>query len=243
MQINRAQGFTLVEVLVVAPIIILFIGGFIGLILNLTGNTLKANQQNTLAYEGQDALRAIEESAESATAYLTSTTPSPLPSPLGKDGGTAPFTNTTVGQPDSLIFNSPATTTSPFSAAKRVIYTGAGACNNANPIFTYTSVYFISANTLYKRTIVPTTASCEAPWQRSSCYAANVSTGNCLVEDEKIIDNVETMDITYYSGTTLLGDSSAASANSISISLTLSKKVSGKSVKFTSSSRITGSNI
>jgi competence protein ComGC len=52
------KAFTLVEMLVIAPIMLLTVAAFIGIIISLTGQTLVAQAENTLAYTVQDTLTA-----------------------------------------------------------------------------------------------------------------------------------------------------------------------------------------
>ena len=232
---KQSSGFTLVEMLIIAPIVILFIGGFVGLLVALTGDSLKRHAQNIMTYETQAALEDIETNAAKATSFLTTT--GTLQDKQGKDntGGT-PFTNTTSGAPDTLIFDAPATTANAYSDTRSLVYTGSGTCDSTQPIYTYTSVYFVdSSNTLYKRTILPTSSTpCTTPYQQGSCAAsvmASAPPSYCKVEDEKLLDSVTGFSVQYFDAD---GNSvTATTATSANITVQVSKTVAGDSLSYT----------
>ena len=65
------SGFTLVEIIIIAPIVILFIGAFIALVVNLTGESLRLREKNAAAYEVQEALNDIETNVALAGSFHT----------------------------------------------------------------------------------------------------------------------------------------------------------------------------
>ena len=69
-------GFTLVEMLVVAPIVILVVGGIVALLIALVGDVLIARERNSMAYNTQDALNLIEQDVRlSSNIQATTGTP------------------------------------------------------------------------------------------------------------------------------------------------------------------------
>lgn len=48
---SQNRGFTLVEIMVISPIIILAIGAFIAMIITMTGEVLSSRAANMLAYD------------------------------------------------------------------------------------------------------------------------------------------------------------------------------------------------
>lgn len=245
-QINPSRGFTLVEVLIVAPIIILFIGAFVGLVVNLTGNTLRLRESNNAAYNVQDAIDSMQSDADKALGFLSTT--GSLAVPQGKNGTAVEIKNSETGQPDALIIKLPATTKNPIDPTASAVYTGTGACNSQNPAYTYTAVYLVINKTLYKRTILQQSAPCQTPWQRNSCNESNMAAyaSICQISDEKLLENVETLDIQYYlsdTSTTALNDNASESAGAISINITVSKPVSGETVSYSGTARVSSSNL
>lgn len=245
MQTKRTSGFTLIEVMIIAPIVILFIGAFIALVVNLTGESLRLREKNAAAFNVQEALNDMEANVTLATSFQTSTTN--VISPQGKNSSATNFTNETAGQSDTLIMKAAATTKNPIDPTRSLIYTGSGACNARNVVYQYYTIYFVSGGSLYKRTILPVQAACAVPWQRGSCEESVVAANPtvCKKSDEKLLENVSAIDIQYFSdasSSTAIPDSEAADANSISINIDLSKSVAGQVLSYTGTSRVTSLN-
>lgn len=257
MSIN-SRGFTLVEVLIISPIIILFIGAFLALLISLTGESLVVREKNTAAYNTQSALDDIEASVTQAVAFLPTT--GTVPIPQGKDNSTSvgtPFTNETTGEPNALIIRSAATTSNPHDPARELIYMGAGTCDPKNPLYTYYTVYFTALDpdtagdttdrALYKRTILPQSPSCKVAWQRGSCDVSRMTShpSVCKARDEKLVSGITTFDVQYYIGssTTAIADSQAASATDVSVNMALSKQVAGSTVQYSGNVRTNSLNV
>lgn len=205
----KNSGFTLVEMLIVAPIVIGIIGIFITVVITMTGDILTARGSNGLAYSIQDTLARIEQDARMSGAYLA-TNNIPLVSPQGYNNDTTAFhnatTDTTVGP--MLIFNSYTTTSNPSSSTRKIIYktlpnTCGSNSENKNSPLTINIVYFVKNNTLWRRTITKstyTTDGCSLPWQQPSC-APGVVNSFCKTQDIRLVDGVSPnggFNITYY---------------------------------------------
>lgn len=256
MSIN-SRGFTLVEVLVISPIIILFIGAFLAMLVSLTGESLVVREKNTAAYDTQSALDDIEASISQAITFLPTT--GTVPIPQGKDNSTStgtPFTNEVSGEPNTLIIRSAATTARPSDASRELIYMGAGACDSRNPLYTYFTIYFTALDpdtsdttdrALYKRTILPQTPACRTAWQRGSCDVSRMTSHPtiCKARDEKLASGVAAFDIQYFIGSsaTPVADSQAASATDVSVNLELSKQVAGSPVEYSGTVRANSLNV
>ncbi len=175
-------GFTLVEMMVIAPIVILLIGSFIALIVNLTGEVLSSRGSNVLAYDVQDALNRIEQDIKLSTTYLSinnididgNVAPAVAATRQGyarnasevSGGSTVNFTNIAKanGSNASLIMNVLATNDNPLSNTANFVYL-ADQPNSCSSIAEYSKntplstnvVYFVDSNeTLWRRTIMPT---------------------------------------------------------------------------------------
>lgn len=197
---NHGQkGFTLVEMLVVAPIVILTIGAFLTVIISMTGEVLASRASNSLSYNVQDGLNRIEQDVKMSNGFLA-TNNIPLAADTtytntgintnekeGYNDDTTAFTNVNGAagvSGTSLILNMVATTTNPISTSSSYVYlkNKPNACANAagfNAPFSYNVVYFTKTvsgiTTLYRRTIMPNSYSdttntvCNTPWQQPSC--------------------------------------------------------------------------
>jgi Tfp pilus assembly major pilin PilA len=237
-------GFTLVELLIVAPVAILVVAGLIAIMINLIGDTLIAQQRNTATYEAQDGLNQIEQDVRLSSAILSTT--GALTSPQGSDSGTAAFSaNGTVNANQSisisgttaLVLREYATTSNPLKSSSSLIYTNSPtSCASgytANTPLTYMVVYFISGGSLWRRTIVPTGATlCNGPaWQQNSC------TTGCATNDRLVASNVSSVNITYYVETaspytSTIDTSLSATDNptSVGVNVTTSKAVAGSAI-------------
>ena len=221
---NRLQnGFTLVEMLVVAPIVILTIGAFLTVIISMTGEVLSSRASNSLSYNVQDALNHIEQDVKMSSSFLatnnitlaadTTYTNSGVNTneKQGYSDDTTAFTNIAGSSGTSLILNMVATTTNPISASSSYVYlkNKPNACASApgfNVPLTYNVVYFTQTvsgtTTLYRRTIMPnsygdtTNTTCNTSWQQPSCSPTYMD-----VQSTSVF--CQTKDIALVSGTSL----------------------------------------
>ena len=101
---NKANnGFTVVEMLVVAPIVILFIGAFISAIVSMTGQVLISRASNSLMYNIQDALNRIEQDTKISNKLLATNDITGLTSPQGYNDDTTPFENASPTSGNAII--------------------------------------------------------------------------------------------------------------------------------------------
>ncbi len=250
MRTKGAAGFTLVEVLVVAPIIVLFIGAFIGLVISLTGDSLQNRTTNEVTYQVRSALDAIEaENSRTSDAYLVST--GSLTSPQGSDGATGAFTvtnnDTSATDTDVLILKAPATTQDPVNPNRNLIrYNTPNACNSTNvtqnAYYPVTTVYFVSSGTLLQRTILPSSGTpCSTPYQKSSCQTAG--SGVCAVADTKLAENVTTFSVQYLDAAgAAVSSANPAMATSLKVTLKVNRSVAGRTISYSGNLQTTALN-
>ncbi len=260
---NLKNGFTIVELLIIAPIVILVIGTFIAVIVNMTGEVLTTRGANALAYNIQDSLNRIEADVKLSTTFLSTNNISPLTSPQGYDDGTASFTNVGANG-NMLILNTLATTGNPLSSTSGVVYlqnmpNSCGSTQyNQNTPMTMNVVYFVKNNTLWRRTLTPAnylTAGCATPWQQPSCNPA-ITGAFCKTQDERLIDGINPSDfnIQYYNNASATSADSVASDSSqndatrfaalqadttVVASINMNQTIAGRSVSQSGSIRAT----
>jgi hypothetical protein len=199
-------GFTIVELLIIAPIVLLTIGAFITAIVNMTGDVLASRGATVLTYNIQDALNRIEDDVKLSTTFLA-TNNIPLSSPQGYSDDTTAFNNVDATNGTMLILNTLATNGNPLVSTSGLVYLTnlPNACNSTqlsqNTPMTLNIVYFVRNGTLWRRTIMPAayaTAGCSVPWQQPSCNPALFSGGSwgsygfCKTQDIRLVDNVST---------------------------------------------------
>lgn len=196
MRHNNTDGFTLVEVLIVAPIVILVVGIFIAAMTYLTGDALQESARVKLLNDTHAALERIENDTKMSGAFL-SVNNMTIVSPQGFNDTTQAFTNTGLATGPALVLNSYATDRNPQTAGKGMVYLAdaPNACTNPNlyqnQILTMNSVYFVKNNTLWKRTLSTSNFASKdctgvTVWQRPSC-SPGVSGSICAGQDEALL--------------------------------------------------------
>jgi len=265
------NGFTLVEILVVAPIVILAIGVFITMIVTMTGDIMASRGANSLAYNVQDALSRIEQDVKHSGAFLA--TNNIITTPQGYDNAVAPFdnanTDTAIGP--MLILNVYTTTSNPVSPTRNIVYTkNPNACGSnlksQNPPVMMNVVYFIKNNTLWRRTLAKTgynditNITCDVPWQQPSCYPG-ISGTICKAQDIKLVDGVSPnsgLTINYYptpssdtpnavaSDGSVTDDTTRLAAlqsnSTVKVTINAASTIAGRDTNFSSSIRATSPN-
>lgn len=274
MKINnnyRKSGFSLVEMLIVVPIVILMIGVFITAIVAMTGDVLATRASNSLSYNIQDALNNIEQDVKLSGGYL-STNNIALVSPQGYDNDTTGFTNIDVAKGPILILNAYTTTNNPLNSNRSIVYASnrPNACNSTlitqNETVMMNVIYFVKDNTLWRRTVAPAgyeTLGCVsgvvgAPWQQPSC-ALNISGAICKTQDKKMVDGIATNGFTlkYYpssdptvqnntatntSETDLVRAAALKTTDIVEITINASTTIAGRSVNQSGTIRATSPN-
>lgn len=261
---NKSRpGFTLVEMLVISPIVLLTIASFIGVLIYLTGETMIARTSNTLAYKVQDSLTTIEQDVALSGAFLATNSVA-IASPQGYNNATQSFQNASTTTGSMLIINAIATQSQHYTPQHRLIplrdmpYPCSNPAVNGNQVMTYNIVYFVKNNSLWRRTLMPSnyeTIGCNTPWQRPSCEPGQTG-GMCRIEDMKLLDGVTSADFTvqYFSSAqstspmTDATDTGAAAssrqdilsnANTALITLKATQSVAGKEADYTGTLRVT----
>jgi type II secretory pathway pseudopilin PulG len=221
---SQQKGFTLVEMLVVAPIVILAIGAFLTAIIAMTGEVLASRASNTLSYNVQDALNRIEQDVKLSNSFLATNnvTLDPTNNPTttnhnqGYNDDATAFTSIGGVSGTSLILNMVATTTNPISTSSSYVFlkNKPNDCSNpqGNTPFTYNIVYYVKNSTLYRRVIMPnnytdtTNTVCSTPWQQPSCsptyMAAQAGSVFCKTSDVTLVSGVTAtnFNLQYFNG-------------------------------------------
>jgi type II secretory pathway pseudopilin PulG len=197
----RQDGFTLIEMLVIAPIVILAIGAFLTVIISMTGEVLASRSSNALAYNVQDAINRIDQDVKLSSGFLAQNNITLTAGEAqGYNNDATNFTNVGGTSGTSLILNMLATDGNPLSSSSSLVYLAdkPNACSSSqlkdNTPMTVNVVYFVKDSTLWRRTIMPsnyasTSAYCSTPWQRPSC-APNYTASFCKTNDIKLVEGV-----------------------------------------------------
>lgn len=260
---NQQSGFTLVEVLFVAPIVLLTIAVFVGVLISLTGEVLVARNSNDLAYNAQNALDTIEQDVRLSGAFLA-TNNMPLVAPQGFNNDTTAFANV-VNSPalsHRLVINAIATKGGSDQLSRTPVWlrdspNACGATNvDQNKVVTFNIIYFIKDETLWRRVLMPTnyvSIGCSVPTQQPSCHPSQTNS-ICVARDSRLLDNVTGFDIEYFtsaSATTPIANASnpgvgtAArqtalnTSDSVKITVSATRSVAGRDATYSGVVRAT----
>lgn len=253
--------------LVVAPIAILSIAAILSLTISVVGDALIAQDRATTSYTTQDALDRIEQDIRLSSAFLSSF--SVLQPGQGKNatdsGATATDTTafSTSGSSsenaNTLILNQTATTSSPLDPARALIYYAdqPNACGTSttylNRPLSPKVIYFLrddgaGSKTLWRRVVVPSwntdgsvpiSKVCNTPWQRDTC--PKIGLPDCQAVDERILDNVSALNLTYYAASGATTTDSRGATN-VKVLLSVSRKVAGSVLNTSGTLRATRTN-
>jgi type II secretory pathway pseudopilin PulG len=262
---QKKSGFTLVELMIVAPTVVLVIGIFVAAIIAMTGDVLSSRSSNVLTYNIQNAMDRIKQDVSSSSAFLASNNIS-ITSPQGYNNDATIFHNASASG-NMLILNTYATTTNPANSNFDYVYSNhPNACGDSqvdqNQPITLNIVYFVKNGTLWRRIVAPSnyaTSSCSKPWQQPSC-APGITNVFCKTEDVRLVDGIDSsngFNISYYSDSTSAtadptasnssaSDSDRAAAlektNTISVTINATSHTSGRTVNQTGTIRAASPN-
>jgi type II secretory pathway pseudopilin PulG len=254
---SSTTGFTLIEMLIVIPFVLLVIAGLIVAVTTVTGESLGTRAQTETAYEAQDALNKIEATVLRTTSFPTTVTVS---SPQGKVAGDVKIDASASGAYSIggvLLLTMPATDRNPLNQDREILYATGGTLNpcgdaavTANPVYPITYAYFVkpdpldsSKGTLVERVITSndkgytqskgctrSSTSAVDTWQRASCNKASDAPAVCKADDSVLASSVSRFELSYLAkdGTSTTTPSSATSG--VLINLTASKQAGSKSV-------------
>lgn len=266
------SAFTVVEMLIIVPMVILVIGIFINVIVSMTGEVLSTRASNNMAYNIQDALDKIKQDVSLSGGFLATNNIS-LVSPQGLNNDTTTFKNSDATTGTMLILNSYTTTNNPSNANRNIVYASSqpNQCNSIlytkNAQVMFNIIYFTRVNadgttSLWRRTVAPNnylSVSCSTPWQQPSCTPGQTGV-QCKTNDIKLVDNIVEgtgFQINYFAGTnstipisdavdSTKNDSTRQTAintaNTIEVTITANNTVSGKEISQTGKTRVSGLN-
>ena len=214
---SKNKGFTLVELVIAMPVILIVMGGIMGLLITLLNDFSAQRTRQSLNVAAQTAFTQIESDVKLSSAFLTKSDTTTYNDPYAPSGaGTAwshkglpptPSANARV-----LILQTYATSANPLSDIRSPVYissTGtqtvcSGDALYANEVLSNTVIYFLKNNTLFRRTLVadPAIVRCggaTAAFQLQSC-AANTPSRNaaCKIDDTEVLQNVSQFSVEYY---------------------------------------------
>ena len=218
---KKQSAFTLIEMLVIIPVVMVVVGVIITAIVSMTGDVLVSRASSSLSYDIQDALDTIQQDVNESGGFL-SVNNITLTSPQGYNNDTTNFQNASSANGTMLILNSYATTKNPLDIDSSSVFAAgqpnscSSASVNKNLKVMVNIVYFVKNNSLWRRVIMPTgydTLGCSMPWQKPTCSVGYSSTF-CKANDQELVTGITSFSINYYSSSnpttsnTIAGNSS-----------------------------------
>ena len=193
---KQEEGFTLVELLVVLPIMVLSLAVLATYLITLYGKLLEQNGQLELGINAQQALFTARDDLFFANRFAGSNqTDTTDPYAPGGDWSAVPD--------KALIVYEHAYTANRQIAGRSLVYKANTpyACGSANiadnQYATNTVIYFLSGDKIYRRVLIPDQSdNCSTTFRKQTCPAANAS-ASCPA-DTVIAENVQTYTLTYY---------------------------------------------
>lgn len=193
---HHQHGFTLIEVLVMAPILMVVIVIMMSFLFNQYGQLTQQGSQIDLNVESQNITFSMQDDIFFANSFLT-TKSSLLNDSYQPSGGWNYNTN-----PSTLIISTPALTTSRRDPNRQPVYINTLGCSGStltdnSPLFNNV-IYFASGTNLYKRTLTAPSSmnTCGTSFARQTCPSDHV-TSECQA-DVLVTDKLSDFKITYY---------------------------------------------
>lgn len=245
---TSSGGFTLVEVAIVIPIMVIIVIGMVSLMINLYYSNIASLVRNQTTGDIQTALRMIDSDVD-VTKTLLVTTDANLSDPYGPDNnGTAwNMYGTNAGTQPVLLLRMYATTTNLYNPAKSLVYVNQSGCNppasSGNTPLMTNVIYFVRGATLYRRVLTDTSKpTCGTPFQQQTC-PADVSPKDpvCKVNDTMVLANVSSFQVDFRTvpGNTQLSlpttQPTLDSAVGADVNITVTVPVNGSPSTFTGS--------
>lgn len=199
---NDQRGFSLVEVLIVMPIIALITGTLFVYMFNEYGRMVNETTEANLRLESQAMLLNIEDELLFTTEYGSTIIGGSLAvsDPYAPSGGWTHNTN-----PDTLIVYETALDSDRRDPNRNFIYRNQYGCSSSyNQIAINNLIYFTVDNpndnykTLYKRTLVPQYSTCGINFKVQTCPNQYVGTGNCQKPDVEITNKLVDFQVAYF---------------------------------------------
>ncbi len=220
-------GFTLVEILIILPIVSITILVLVDFMVRTYFQLYKENAQVNLRLEAETMLLDLEDELLFATDYGNDMS-SDLSDPHQPSGGWTYNTN-----PDTFIVHETTLTAPRRDPNRDFVYKNTYGCTGSNsaynPIALNNLMYFTSDNpendyyTLYRRTITPGYSTCGTNYKRKTCPEVSVGTNGCTAADSKLTTKLKDIDLEYFDENNAIV-SQPIQAERVKVTVTLAEK-------------------
>lgn len=228
------RGFTLIEILIMSPIVMLTIVIIMSFLFNQYGQLVQQGSQLNLNVEAQNITFSMQDDLFFANAYSSAINTNLTDSNQPSGGWKAAST------PQTLIVSVPAETANHRSASRQPVYINTVGCDptvltDNSPLYNNV-IYFVSGTNLYKRylTAPSTLSTCGTSYQKQTC-PSNLVTASCPA-DRLLSDKLQSFTVTYYDTSNIV-TTNPDIAEKVKIDIQLKDKAFAEDI--TSSSTIT----
>lgn len=244
-------GLTIIELIVVLSVLGTLIIFIFTTLYDIYQFSVSALQISTQTTDNRTALRSIEDNLTLAKGYLAKVSSPTTPQGSNNDSSDWDFKGS-GSTSRVLISQSYATTTATSDSARALVYDNSGGCGNpsVSALAKNTNIYFVRSQTLYRRTIVPTSTCPPGPFQKSTCTAGQVASV-CQASDAVLLTDVTSFVPQYYANSTdaspvdvynepsdAVASAQIAASKAITVTVQTSKSINGIINTYQSSIRI-----
>ncbi|MCW1908831.1 MAG: hypothetical protein KIH63_005850 [Candidatus Saccharibacteria bacterium] len=194
---SKEDGFTLIEVLIMSPIIMVTVVLLMSYLFNQYGQLTQQGALINLQVEAQNIIFGMQDDILFAKSFESDKNANLTDTYQPGGGWTAATT------PPTLIISDLALTTNKRSPNRKPVYINTLGCApddvlQQNDELYNNTIYFVSGTNLYKRTLTAPAAlaTCGTSFQKQTCPAANAS-ATCP-PDKLLTDKLNTFALTYY---------------------------------------------
>lgn len=225
---SKSAGFTIVELLVICPILMAVIAFLMNYLFNQYGQLVQQNAQVNLQVTSQAIVFSMQDDIFFANAYVSDLNTG-LVDNYAPSGGW-----TTSSNPTRFIISTPALTASHRKPTRQAVFINTLGCTpdsvkEQNDALYNNIIYFVSGSKLYKRVVsAPSSTSlCGTSYQIQTCPAANV-TATCPA-DILLTNQLSSFVVSYLkSGGT--STTTPEQATEVKVSLTLTDQAYAQTV-------------
>jgi len=229
------QGFTLVELLIVCPVLMICIAILMNFMFNQYGNLLIQNTAVNLQVQASNIISSIRNEAKNSESFVSQTNDY-LTDDFAPSGGWSESDKS-----KTLIISRPAFSAKPGSPQSQPVVIKGDVCN-PNDKFNYNVILFSEGNNLYKRIVTNTSSLnlCGSNYFKQTCPASNASL-DCP-EDKLLTNQLESFSVSYYDN---LGQKTERpeSATIVEVNIKLKDKAYAETVTAGSTMKIKRSNL
>lgn len=234
------RAFTLVEVLVIAPVVMLSVLIMLNFLFSQYGQLTQQGVQLDLQVEAQKTVFSMQDDVFFAAGFLSERSDNLVDS-YEPSGG---WQHTST--PETLIVAIPALTKNHRLSDRQPVYIDEVGCDASvienNSILVNNIVYFASGTNFYKRTITApaSLSTCGTSYQSQNCPAEHV-TSTCP-EDILLSSRLESFEVTYFDSSNN-ETSDPTQARKIKVTVNLREKAFAEDVRASMSLTMKGLNI